>query len=479
MREAINAINFQGMSISKAAKIHGVPRTTLSDHKNGYVLPGAKSGRPTLLTSSEEQDIVDFLLHSASIGYARTRRDVLLMVERMLSNRGTPRELSGGWWNRFVCRHREIGLRTPATLSISRARASSRETIDNYFNVLEEILKEAGLTDSPSLIFNMDETGFPLDPRPIKTIHKRGERNPYSVSSGSKSQVTVVACVSASGQSIPPFIVWKRKTMTLELAFGELPGSRYGFSENGWMQSNLFNSWFRKQFISHAPASRPLILLLDGHSSHLNPDTIKFAAEKGVILFALPPNTTHLTQPLDKGVFGPFKSHWKRVCHDFQISHPGQVVNEYNFVSLLSKAWLESMTTANIIAGFQTTGIFPLDRDAIMLPGESRSEGMIVPRPIYTPFKRCPAKDGIYSSEDLKESSVQFAPRTNSLATMVDMKTPQRKPQRVKPPSDMVLTSAECRQKLEERKCTKRRQKGSKRDAKKPLSCKLHYSFHS
>ena len=105
--------------------------------------------------------------------------------------------------------------------------------------------------------------------------------------------------------------------MTDSLAVGELPGTRYGFSENGWTDSILFDSWFKKQFLKYAPASRPLILFLDGHSSHYCPDTIAFAEEKGVIIFTLPPNTTHLTQPLDKGVFGPFKLHWQRVCHDY------------------------------------------------------------------------------------------------------------------------------------------------------------------
>ena len=58
---------------------------------------------------------MDFLLRSAAIGYAWTRKDVILIVERMLANRGESRELSGGWWNKCVLRYPEIGLRTPAT----------------------------------------------------------------------------------------------------------------------------------------------------------------------------------------------------------------------------------------------------------------------------------------------------------------------------------------------------------------------------
>ena len=87
MREAMNAVIYQGMSISKAAEMHGVPRTTLNDHVLGKVLPGAKCGAPTVLSTSEEQDLVDFLIKSASIGCGQTRKVVVDIVSCMLSNR--------------------------------------------------------------------------------------------------------------------------------------------------------------------------------------------------------------------------------------------------------------------------------------------------------------------------------------------------------------------------------------------------------
>jgi len=81
-----------------------------------------------------------------------------------------------GWWTKFCKHHPELVLRTPATLSLSRASASTKECIDNYFDVLEQVLDDYDLRDQPSLIFNMDESGFPLDPKPLKTIHQRGEK---------------------------------------------------------------------------------------------------------------------------------------------------------------------------------------------------------------------------------------------------------------------------------------------------------------
>ena len=65
--------------------------------------------------------------------------------------------------------------------------------------------------------------------------------------------------------------------------------------------------WFEGHFLRYAPPIHPLILLMDGHFANFCPDTIGMAAEQQVVLFTLPPNTTHVSQPLDKGCFGPLK----------------------------------------------------------------------------------------------------------------------------------------------------------------------------
>ena len=409
MREALHAIH-EGMSVSKASTMYGIPRTTLNDHKLGKVKPGVKAGPPPLLSTAEEDDLVKFLLKSADIGYGRTRSEVMSIVTQLLARKGVERTVSNGWWNKFLGRHPVLRTRTPATLSMSRAKASSRECIDAYFDLLERTLQETGLAEYPALYFNMDETGFAYDPKPSKTVHLCGERNVLSVSSGSKAQVTVITCVSATGQAIPPLIIWKRKTMAPEMAIGEIPGTHYGFSESGWTNSSIFDSWFKKLFLRYAPASRPLILFMDGHSSHFCPDTLALARENGIIIFTLPPNTTHLLQPLDKGVFGPFKAHWKRVCHDFKISHPGKVINDYNFCRIFSKAWLESMTISNIAGGFRTTGIHPLNRHAIQLPGEYNfADKMITPNLDFTPFKSNPLeKLCTFTAGDIKTAEAPF-----------------------------------------------------------------------
>ena len=87
--------------------------------------------------------------------------------------------------------------------------------------------------------------------------------------------------------------------------------------------------WFRCHFLSYAPKARPIVLLMDGHSTHFCPETIRMAAANQVILCTLPPHTTHLCQPLDRSCFGPLKSAWRQACQFYCARNPGKVVGTY------------------------------------------------------------------------------------------------------------------------------------------------------
>ena len=53
--------------------------------------------------------------------------------------------------------------------------AVNQETMDRYYSLLEDILTEHNLLDNPAQIYNMDESGMPLNPRPPNIIAKRGQ----------------------------------------------------------------------------------------------------------------------------------------------------------------------------------------------------------------------------------------------------------------------------------------------------------------
>ena len=92
-----------------------------------------------------------------------------------------------------------MSLRTIAPLSPARMKGSDTEALHTYFDMLEHTLSSNDLADKPCQIYNMDETGMPLDPKAPKLVCRAGSRNPVSISSGDESQISVVGCVSTGG----------------------------------------------------------------------------------------------------------------------------------------------------------------------------------------------------------------------------------------------------------------------------------------
>jgi len=52
-----------------------------------------------------------------------------------------------------------------------------------------------------------------LDGHAPRVIAKRGQKKVRYRTSGNKNQLTVIACVSTSGQCIPPFVIFDAKKL--------------------------------------------------------------------------------------------------------------------------------------------------------------------------------------------------------------------------------------------------------------------------
>ena len=79
--------------------------------------------------------------------------------------------------------------------------------ISDYFSLLKDFLTENNLLECPSQLYNIDETEIALDGHAPRVIAKEGQKKIRYRTSGNKSQFTVITCVSASGQCIPPFVM--------------------------------------------------------------------------------------------------------------------------------------------------------------------------------------------------------------------------------------------------------------------------------
>ena len=382
--------------------MYNVPKSTLWDRVSGNVSFGAHSGPPRYLNDIEEEELVTFLVGSAKIGFARTKEQVLCIVRAALAKKRQCEvedvNVTTGWWGSFVKRHPKLRLRCGSKLAYCRAIAANPDVINRYFDLLEETLKSNNLLESPMLIFNCDESGFSLQHKPGKIIGVQGQRDVSCITSSDKAQITVLSACSASGYLLPPMIIFDRKKLKPNFTTGEIPGTAYGLSKNGWIDSELFQEWFTNHFLLHIPPQRPILLLLDGHSSHYQPQLIRTAATNQIILFCLPPHTTHLCQPLDRSCFSPLKKAYNNECHLYMSCNPGKAVNRFNFTEIFSRAWTKAMTPANIVAVFRSTGIYPLNRYAVLRYLQLEEDGkidMIASKmglflPLYSPSKSRP-----------------------------------------------------------------------------------------
>ena len=368
----------EGMPQNQAADLHSVPRSTLKDRVSGRVLHGTKPGPIPYLSPNEESELASFLIDAAKIGYGRTRRDVRCLVESHLQqNRGKDESfsLSNGWWDNFMKRNPSLRLRSGDATAKVRMDALNKESITAYFDLLKSLYDQYNFYGHPEAVYNMDETGVPLEPRPPKVVAKKGQKKVRYCTSGTKAQITVLGCGSATGQIIPPFIIFAAKQINPLWTKNEVSGSSYAVSDKGWVDQELFKFWLKEHFLTNAIAHRPLLLLLDGHSSHFEPSTIEFAKEKEVIICCLPPHTTHECQPLDVSLFGSLKTHWREQCHRFYQKNPGRVINKLNFNSVFRQAWLAAVTPSNICGGFRKAGVFPFNPNAIQVVDNTTATG--------------------------------------------------------------------------------------------------------
>ena len=167
---------------------------------------------------------------------------------------------------------------------------------------------------------------------------------------------------------LPFYILFKGKNLWDSWLNDGPEGCAYNVSESGWMESEQFIAWFNVVFLEHCKRLEgPKILIMDNHGSHISLDIIDRARENNVHILALPAHSSHLTQPLDVGVFKHVKAIWREIVEAHFKSSGFQNVEKSNFASLFAKIKSsgKAFLRRHIVAGFEQTGIFPINRHAI------------------------------------------------------------------------------------------------------------------
>ncbi|CAG2244263.1 unnamed protein product [Mytilus edulis] len=388
LENAIKSIKDGVYSYRRASQVFGVPKTTIIDHVSGRIELNAKPGRKPVIPIEMENVVARKVVEAANKGFGITKKQLQMKISRLCKLQKIETPLRGeypgdDWWRGFKSRHPEIALRKPEKLSTSRSRMLNRVVVTKYFEDLGKVITDNNLT--AATIWNMDETGKQFEHNPTNVCARKGSRNVPGRTSNSRENVTILASVNAEGNVMPPMCVVKGKTIRSVQSFCCLDApvnTVWSFQERAWMCDMLGELWFKDVFLAHCGPERPQLLLLDSHRSHEVLGLLEEACKENTIVFALPPHCTHMLQPLDRTVFGPFSKAYDRECTEFLSKHPNNDINKQTWPRVFKTAWEAALTVDNIKNGFLACGIFPFDASVIPDSAFLPSDPFDVPLPV-------------------------------------------------------------------------------------------------
>jgi hypothetical protein len=164
-------------------------------------------------------------------------------------------------------------------------------------------------------MYNMDEKGFiiGLMNRTYRIMTRealKSGRITCAMTDGNREFVTLIACICADGTYIPVALIYKGESHDLQDSWvdqiEDSDEAYFAASANGWTCDSLGLQWLQKVFnpATKAKAGRGWrLLIVDGHSSHVNMSFINWAYQNRIIVHILLAHTTHRLQPLDVGLF--------------------------------------------------------------------------------------------------------------------------------------------------------------------------------
>jgi hypothetical protein len=266
------------------------------------------------------------------------------------------------WWLAFRDRQR-LAVRTPEATSFARSSAFNRPVVNQFYDNLAAVMDANRF--QPEDIFNCDGTGCTTVQRPKQVVTELGRKQVGSITSAERGElVTVVYTVSASGNVIPPLFIFPRVNYKDHFIRGAPPGSVGRATRSGWINEDIFLEYLL-HIIKNTRCSpdHKILLIMDNHESHISLKVIDTAKANGIVLLTIPPHTSHRLQPLDRSVYGPFKAAYNKAMDGWLRSNPGKTVTIYDIPSVVNEAHMSAVIPRNIVSGFQSTGIYPFNRE--------------------------------------------------------------------------------------------------------------------
>ncbi|KAI1514559.1 Pogo transposable element [Pyrenophora tritici-repentis] len=341
----------------KVADQFGCSRSALSRRWRGVSRDKTTSdGMKQALLPQQELELVQYIEELHIRGLPPTRQMIQNFGSEICGN-----PVSMSWVERFLHRNQDrLISRWAPTLDRVRHQADSIDKYDSYFDILHRKMEEHKI--ERRLTFNMDEKGFLIG---VQNKSKRVFSKPVwvqdvaraAIQDGNRDWITIIPTICADGTTLPTSIIMGKDTQI-----------NVSSSPTGWSNEKLGLAWLKRfdQFTKEKARRSWRLLICDGHGSHLTKQFLDYAIENRIIVMVFPSHSTHTLQPLDVGVFGPLSHYYSSQLSQQQQRSQGLLpVVKADFYGLFKPTYASSFTEANIVAAFEATGIWPMDRTVV------------------------------------------------------------------------------------------------------------------
>lgn len=382
--EAAAARVLGGEKISAVVATSTVSRSTLKrrlqEIKSGKQRERRRPGPKPILPAECEADLVTWV---AAMQRAKLPVEPWEVIETAnelkCSIRGSRRsstDLTYGWYTRFMERHPELCVRASEPLARARHGVDLAAFRELFVSMAKDIIE---LKLDASRVYNMDETSFVSKHQGKGVVAVRGSTSVWTKVPETAFHLSIVASVSAAGHAIPPlFVMPGTRVRRTSLDGCVIDGSGVITAEKGFVNGKIFELWI-DHFVDNLPTSvpRPVLLVCDGCSSHLGSAAALRCVERGVKILFLPPNATHLLQPLDVAVFRGFKREVARQLRRLLRGSSQHSLSRKEAIAVASAAYKTKIVGDPVAStnGFRCCGLFPPSLPAMIARGNKSSAG--------------------------------------------------------------------------------------------------------
>lgn len=165
--------------------------------------------------------------------------------------------------------------------------------------------------------------------------------------------ITLIACISAVGNAIPPTIIFTGKTVEDM----DPCGFDITCAASGWVDTKIKKNWF-ENFLKYTATPDPRILFIDGHTSNFDIEIYNLAKLNNVTIIQFPSNSTHLVQPLDLLFFRLLKDGVRKELSDARKNK--KEIKKCDIPQLLEDPWRKATCRGTIRKSFELSGMYPL-----------------------------------------------------------------------------------------------------------------------